>query len=202
MQDVLLLRARPACRARWSGTGEIHENRAASESRVTRKRGCYLANRIVLIGCMTPPFEESLTVRSVVRVDSSAKRSRRTPPCGSCLSMRRANREEKRPTLCWRHRRNLNHRHTAPVRDVDVGPLSTLWPARWRTSKSTGRICRYNEVSVVAVNLGLCADRTAGANGLRASHFGNDRTSAGVPSMDTRSCRIAWARDIYPSQIR
>src|SRR5215203_6139786 len=79
MRDVLLLHARPACRARWSGTGEIHENRAASESRVTRKRGCYLANRIVLIGCMTPPFEESLTVRSVVRVDSSAKRSRRTP---------------------------------------------------------------------------------------------------------------------------
>jgi len=46
--------------------GEIHETRAASESKVTRKRCCNLADNIVLISCMTPPFEKSLTVRSVV----------------------------------------------------------------------------------------------------------------------------------------
>jgi hypothetical protein len=90
-------------------------------------------------------------------------------------------------------RRSSRHRRWDDVHYV-AGPLS---------HKRVNRThWRYGEVSVVAVNLGLCADRTAGANGLRASHFGNDRTSAGGPSMDTRPCPIAWARDIYPSQIR
>jgi hypothetical protein len=91
------------------------------------------------------------------------------------------------------YRPSSRRRRWAAVHSV-AGPL-----AHKRVNRTHWR---YGEVSVVAVNLGLGADRTAGANGLRASHFGNDRTSAGVPSMDTRPCCIAWARDIYPSQIR